>query len=399
MSAIAAGFVGERLTEARMARGLSGVDLAGMLGVSPTSISKYENGRQSPKLDALHQMATVLRFPSAYFLRPVEAREEKPIFWRAKLSAPPVARDRAYPRLAWMKEIVEYVASYFELHPLNVPDFMVKDVELLADDDLQHFASEIRAHWDVRSGPMPDVIEKLELNGILVSRIHINADKLDAFSQWSDRYNLPFVVLSRDKASAVRQRYDALHELAHIAIHRHVPAKRLNDRAFYNIVEKQADALAGHLLLPEADFANEVFSPSLDALLTLKERWGASVGAMIMRCKSLGILDEDAARVMWINYNRRGWRKGEPLDGRMEKERPEVIRGCFEKLIESGRQTPSDILTALPFPAADIEELADLEPGTLTGGIPSRRDLPFREVTDQGSNVVSIFQNRDRDRR
>jgi Zn-dependent peptidase ImmA (M78 family) len=270
-------------------------------------------------------MATVLRFPPRYFLRPITKDDDRPIFWRAKLTAPPVARDRAHPRLAWMKEIVEYIASYFDLHPLNVPDFKVKDVESITDDDLQHFASEIRSHWGIRPGPMPDVIEKLELNGILVSRIRVNAEKLDAFSQWSDHFNLPFVVLSRDKASAVRQRYDALHELAHIAIHRHVPAKRLNDRAFYNLVERQADELAAHLLLPEADFASEVFSPSLDALLTLKERWGASVGAMIMRCKSLGILDED-----------------------------------------------------------------------VTGGGPSRGDLPFKGETEQGSNVVSIFQNKDR---
>jgi Zn-dependent peptidase ImmA (M78 family)/DNA-binding XRE family transcriptional regulator len=395
MSAIADGFVGERLTEARLARGLSGVALADILGISTTSVSKYENGRQSPKLDALHQMATALRFPLAYFLRPIPTGDDKPIFWRGKLSAPPSAKDRAYARLAWAKEMVDYLGSYFNFHPLNVPDFAVRDIEALTDDDLQHFAEQIREHWDIRPGPMPDVIEKLELNGILVSRISVQADKLDAFSQWSDRFGVPFMVLGRDKASAVRQRYDALHELAHLAAHRHIPAKRLNDRAFYNLVERQADRIAAHLLLPEKEFVTEVFSPSLDALLTLKERWGASVGAMIMRCKSLGILDEDSARVMWINYNRRGWRKSEPLDSRLVKERPEVIRRCFERLIESKKQTPSDILAALPFPASDLEEIADLEPGTLTGGVPGRGDLSFKDDVEE-TNVVKIFQNRNR---
>src|SRR3546814_11130052 len=91
---------------------------------------------------------------------------------------------------------------------------------------------------------MPDVIEKLETNGILVSRIHVGVEKLDAFSQWSDRFEIPFIVLGRDKASAVRQRFDALHELAHIVLHRSVSARKLNDRAFYNTVERQADRLA-----------------------------------------------------------------------------------------------------------------------------------------------------------
>ena len=308
--------------------------MADLVNVSVQSISKYENGHQVPKLDALHEIATTLRFPRAFFLRPLATADERPVFWRGKLSAPPAARDRAGRPLSWMKDVVgDYVGGFFDLRPLNVPRFSIDDFEAVSDADLKDFAAELREHWGIRPGPMPDVVEKLELNGVLVSRIHVRAEKLDAFSQWSDRFGLPFVMLGRDKASAVRQRFDALHELAHIALHADVPARRLNDRAFYNLIEKQADRLAAHMLLPEKEFADELFSVSLDGLLSLKERWGASVGAMIMRCRSLDILDEDTARVAWINYNRRGWRNGEPLDARIEKERPYVIRRCFEKLV------------------------------------------------------------------
>ena len=38
------GFVGERLTEARQARGLTGTSLAEILSVRPGSISQYEHG-------------------------------------------------------------------------------------------------------------------------------------------------------------------------------------------------------------------------------------------------------------------------------------------------------------------------------------------------------------------
>ncbi len=60
MSATTPGFVGERLTEARRARGISATDLAGLIGVSVQSISKYENGHQTPKLDVLHAIASKL---------------------------------------------------------------------------------------------------------------------------------------------------------------------------------------------------------------------------------------------------------------------------------------------------------------------------------------------------
>lgn len=389
------GFVGQRLTEARQARGISATDLADLVGVSLASISKYENGHQTPRLEVLHTLASTLKIPRAYFSRPIADDEARAVFWRGKLSAPPGARERAAVRLKWAKEVVDYLASFFDLPELNVPEIPVTDVEMVDMDFLEEAASAIRAHWGIRPGPMPDVIEKLETNGILVTRIHVGAEKLDAFSQWSDKFGLPFVVLGRDKASAVRQRYDALHELAHICLHKNVPPKRLNDRASYNALEKQADRLASCLLLPAKEFAEELYAPSLDAFLALKERWGASVGAMIMRCNALDIIDDESARRMWINYNRRAWRGREPLDDKLEKERPHLIRRSFELLISEKVQSPSEILTALPFPASDLEEIADLEPGTLTGQTERRAEPVLKPEFRSSTNIVPLFGKRD----
>lgn len=396
MSGSTPGFVGQRLVEARRARGLSATDLAGVVGVSVQSVSKYENGHQTPKLELFHAMARALNIPRDYFLRPIQPADERPVFWRGKLSAPPVKRERAAVRLEWMKDVVDYVGSYFDFPALNLPQIKVPDLEDIDTDFLRSIAAETRQHWGIRPGPMPDAIEKLEANGILVSRIHIGAEKLDAFSQWSDRFELPFIVLSRDKASACRQRFDALHELGHIILHKNVSHKKLNDRASYALLERQADQFAGFMLLPEREFSEELYSASLDGFLALKERWGASVGAMIMRCRGMDILSEDGARTMWINYNRRGWRNGEPLDGKMEKEAPYMLRRSFEKLLEAKVQSVSDILTALPFPAADLEELADLEPGTLTGEVDTRPEPVFKSANGEDANVVSIFQNKPR---
>ncbi len=394
MTSTTPGFVGQRLIEARRARGISATDLAAIVGVSVQSISKYENDHQTPKLDVFHTIASALNIPRSYFLRPVSEEDTNPIFWRGRLSAPPGMRDRAAVRLEWMKEVVDYLGGYFDMKPLNVPkiDIPISSTGFAA---IEEVASAIRTHWGIRPGPMPDVIEKLEDNGILVSRIHIGAEKLDAFSQWSTRFGLPFVMLSRDKASAVRQRFDALHELCHIVIHRTVSQKRLNDRASYKTVEEQANRLACAMLLPAKEFMEELYAPSLDGFAAMKERWGASIGAMIMRCQALDILDEDAVRRMWINYNRRGWRNVEPLDIKIEKETPHMIRRSFELLMDEKVQSASEIMTALPFPAADLEELADLEAGTLTGKTESRAEPVLKsEFRNEPSNVVSISRKR-----
>ncbi len=395
MSIIAQGFVGARLTEARKARGISATDLADMVGISVQSISKYENDKQSPKHDVVQNFAATLKFPSEYFMRPIQYADERPIFWRARLSAPPAARDRAEVRLEWMKEVVDYLATYFDLPKLNVPLIEFYEESFGNSDFVKRAAKEIREFWDIRPGPMPDTIELLETNGILVSRIHVRAEKLDAFSQWSDRFNMPFVVLSRDKASACRQRFDVLHELVHIICHANIPTRRLNDRAFYKAMEKQADQIASAMLLPESDFMGELYAPSLDGFLTMKERWGASVAAMIMRSKHLDLIDDDEARRLWINYNRRGWRDGEPLDGKMEKEEPHLIRRSFEMLMEDGVQSAAEIRNALPLPVADLEELADLDPGTLAS-VPQPRAAPvLKDEFRQSSNVVKLFGRED----
>lgn len=395
MTIIARGFIGARLIQARRARGISGTDLADIVGVSDQSISKYENNHQSPRMDVLLKLSEHLTFPYDYFLRPIPTKDERPVFWRGRLTAPPVARERAAVRLEWMKEVVDYIANYFDLPICNIPEIDFPDDGIVDSEFIERVAAEIRDYWQIRNGPMPDTIEYVENNGILVSRIHISAEKLDAFSQWSDRFNLPFVVLSRNKASAVRQRYDILHELVHIVIHSNIRQRRLNDRAFYKMIEKQADQIASAMLLPAYEFTSELYAPSLDAFLTLKERWGASVAAMIMRCQSLDILDGDSAKRLWINYNRRRWRNGEPFDGKMEKEEPQLIRRSFEMLIEEGVQSPPEIIKALPFPTADLEEIAGIQPGTLSNATQSRAAPELREEFRKNSNVVSLFREKN----
>ncbi len=394
MSVIAQGFVGTRLTEARMSRGVSATDLADMAEISVQSISKYENDRQKPKLDVVYRFASILKFPFDFFLREASPKDDCPIFWRARLSAPPVARDRAEVRLEWMKEVVDYLSTYFDLPNLNIPRIDFYEDSLADSDYVESVADQIRSFWGIRPGPMPDTIEQIESNGVLVSRIHVRADKLDAFSQWS-RFDIPLIVLSRDKASACRQRFDVLHEIVHICCHRSVSQRRLNDRAFYKAIEKQADQIASAMLLPAYEFTNELYAPSLDAFLTIKERWGTSVAAMIMRCKHLEIIDDDEARRLWINYNRRGWRNSEPLDGKIQKEEPHLIRRSFELLMEEGVQSPAEILKALPFPPADLEELADLEPGTLSNNLPSRATPTLKDEFRQADNIVSIFDRKE----
>jgi Zn-dependent peptidase ImmA (M78 family)/DNA-binding XRE family transcriptional regulator len=392
---LALGFIGDRLVQARKAGAISAADLGGLAKISSQSISKYENGHQTPRHEVVDSFAAFLGVPKQFFFREIDNADTRPVFWRAKLSAQTAALDRAMVRLEWLKEMIDYLGSYFDFPPLNLPTLDIPSNPLDFDTDtIAATADAVRRYWGAPNGPLLNCLENIEESGILVSRIHVRAEKVDAFSQWSDRFGIPFIVLSRDKASAARQRFDALHELGHILLHRNVTDNHLNDRQTYKILEKHADLFASHMLLPEKDFLNELYAPTLDGMLSLKERWGVSVAAMIMRCKSLDLLDDDSAGRMWMNYTRRGWRNGEPYDGKVEKEKPYLIRRSFEMLISEGVQSVADILSALPFPVEDLEELSDVDPGTFGAPIKVRSEPVLKLNTNLHSGNIISFSER-----
>ncbi len=360
------GFNGSRLTEARQARGLNGANLAELIGVTPQSVSQYEHGRQSPSPEMLSLIGGKLNMPLSYFTLESKAAEIRPIFWRGRSTATQAARARAEIRLVWMREIVDYLDGFFDFPSLDLPKIDVPaDFREIDTEFLETAAGAVRERWRIGSGPMPDLLLEMENNGIIVSRVYVGVEKLDAFTQWFSGYEIPIVVLGRDKASAVRQRFYAAHELAHLICHGNVEPKNLNSASDYKIMEDQAHYFASALLMPAEEFSHDLWAPTLDAMLAIKERWKVSVGAMIKRCEALNIIGDDSARRLWINYNRRGWRKSEPFDNKIEKERPRILRRSFAQLLSDGEQSVSQILNSLPLSPKDIEEICDLDRGNL----------------------------------
>ena len=86
---------------------------------------------------------------------------------------------------------------------------------------------------------------------------------------------------------------------------------------------------------------------------------------MIHRAQELNIIDREEARRLYINYNRRGWNRGEPLDRETEVEKPRLVRRVFEAIVDNNVVERSQIVGALPFNREDIEQLASLPHGYL----------------------------------
>lgn len=357
------GFDGGRLAQAREARGLSCADVARLIGVSRASASNYEMGKQVPRPDIQEKIADVLNLPMHFFLRPKPALEKGTIFYRSNAVSLKAARVKAERRHEWLREIVGYLKEYLDFPKVNLP--LVgkhKEIENISMQDIEEFALECRKFFRVENGPIPNMALLLENNGIIVSQGYFDEDRLDAFSECPPNEH-PFVFLGRDKLSAVRSRFDAAHELAHILLHRDIKASQINNNRAFKIIEEQAHRFAGAFLLPESDFLKDLWNVNLDAFRSLKARWKVSIGAMIMRCHHLECINEDQTKRLWISYNRRGWRVREPLDDQLPHENCRLLKRSFEMLVNDGIRSKEQILSDLRLAPGDIEDISGLPIG------------------------------------
>jgi len=369
------GFIGSRLRTAREARGLTASSLAELVGVTRASISLYETGGASPQPATLDNIVELLKLPVTYFLMPENPREERnPIFFRSMASATKTARLRGLRRYEWLSEIITpNVREYIKFPRVNFPALDIPiDFKKLSFDDIEKIAIDTRRFWKLGDGAISDLVLLLENNGAIVTCIELYADTLDAFSRWCSADRTPYLILGADKQSAVRSRFDAAHELGHLVLHRNIDPKYMNSASDFKLIEQQAHRFAAAFLVPATTFAKDFYAPTLDSFRVLKSKWLVAIGVLIRRARDLNFVDEYGEQKLWINYNRRGWRRSEPLDDKIPIEQPRLLYRAIEMLFFKGVLTVDQLLSKIVLNTRDIEELTTLPSGYL--------DLPTQDV-------------------
>ena len=367
MSAGTRDFIGARLLEAREARGMSMAELASMVEVSRSAISLYEKSQATPQVKVLKSLANALNVPPHFFLTKKPETSQDTLFYRSLRGVPKADRNKAERKYEWLKSITAYLRGFVRFPPPNLPSVDLPHKLHSIDSDLvEEAATQTRRHWGLGDGPISDVMLLLENNGVFVSKSVFDTLKMDGYSAL-DRYSkTPYIIIAYDKSSAVRSRFDLAHELGHLILHQHLPSQTVRNPKNLRLIESQAYEFAAAFLLPEQTFAADVQMVTLDALLSLKHRWGVSIGAMLRRIGDLGWITEYDNKRLWINLSRRGWRTKEPWDDVLEPERPRLLRKAVELLIERNVKEPREIVAGICLARADICELAGLDPALLS---------------------------------
>jgi len=355
-------FVRERLTEARDARGITQSYLAKCLQRSPGTISNWERGDQAPEPASLDQIVRTLGIPVAYFLRLMPNHGKNAIFFRSLANATMRARLKEKARMRWLQHISLTLQQTLDFPTVNFHNLIERGAyKQLKHDDLENIAADMRSHWRLGEGPIPNMVLVAENAGVVIGIDEVGSTKIDGQGNWSDYDNRPYILLARDKYTAFRRQMDIAHELAHLILHHGIDENELAQN--FDLIEDQAKYWASAFLLPHRSFPAEIYSLSLDGFVALKKRWKVSIGAMIMRARNLEILSDAAAQRLWKFRATRGWHNREPFDFPSETpvDEPRLLRRSIEMIVDNEIRSKGDLLQSdICLGAADIEMMASL---------------------------------------
>lgn len=347
-----------RLEQALAVRGLTKGQLASLVGVGAPTVTKWCKGDQSPEAETFERLASVLNVRPEWLTRASLPVVSKPLY-RSNASALKAARAKLQARTEWAQEVAYLLEDYVDFPVVSLPVRAFQDPEQISSADIESAAEECRSLWQLGRGPIQNLALAAESAGILIVREETEISAIEGLSSWSQLLGRPIVVLSADKANAFRSRFDLAHEIGHLILHKHIP--RADERHRYNQMERQAHQFASALLLPAEVFASEVrLPPSLDNLLILKQRWGASVAAMMMRCHALGLLNDDEKLALFKRRSARWGSKAEPGDDKWTPEAPRLLRRTVELLVGEGIVPAEGIPRHLGLDPRDVEKLCHL---------------------------------------
>ncbi|HJQ76482.1 MAG TPA: ImmA/IrrE family metallo-endopeptidase [Acidimicrobiia bacterium] len=308
-----------RLRRLRLMRRWDQADLARRIGFSAALISQIERGRAAPTDEQVRKIADAFGYSVDFLTNELGLSETTRPMLRAYSDA---SKRESDARVAACITAVEYIRLLgLKALPDLTPSYASTDAD--NDQDLQDIANELRDLASIETGDVvSNMIRAAERLGCIVLPFPSELGRHWGLSLRSD--GLPVIcVANSESVPGDRQRFTVAHELAHLALHSHLPPPR--DRTESNTLERQANRVAAAFLTPADALVEHLEQEggriTLNTLLQIKSVWGVSVKSLVGRFKELGRLDSDQARSLYKQISSRGWNKAEPVSVGLEEAR------------------------------------------------------------------------------
>lgn len=290
-------------------------DLAQRLELPTSALSRVLSGHQPLEYENIVRLAEVLDCSIEVLSRPIADVLYTRPWLRAYADAPKKTVEQ------YLSDTLLALEAFTELRLKRLPERLPAfDGDPHDDNEIEEFAGEVREAADVSSlQEVPNVTRAAERLGCIVLPMDNELGKHLGMSLFVD--GTPVIRVSRPAGRGGvpgdRQRFTVAHELGHVTLHSSCPPPDSADQA--KEIEKQAHRFAAAFLLPGDSFLEDLEQTgrgrvTLATLARLKERWGVSVKAMVVRLQHLNRVDADQARSLYKQISARGWNKNEPID-------------------------------------------------------------------------------------
>jgi Zn-dependent peptidase ImmA (M78 family)/transcriptional regulator with XRE-family HTH domain len=333
------------ITLAREARGYSQSRLSDLSGISQAHVSKVEASIIDASPDVVSAIAKALKMPERFFRQPDEVlgAGTSEFFHRKRQRVPTGVLRQIHAQVNMFRMHVERLLKSVEMPTGQIPQLKLRDFK----GDPAEAARAVRASFQLAAGPIPNIVRVIENAGGLVIPVAFGTYEVDAISRWVP--GLPPLFFVNSSAPVDRFRMNLAHELAHMVLHR-IPESEM---------EAQANTFAAEFLMPSADIKNHLYGLTLNKLAAQKPYWRTSMASILKRASDLDCIAHGAARYLWIQLSRRGYRKREPPELDLAPEQPTLLGEIFDFYRKDLRYSLSDLASLL---VATPEDLATWYP-------------------------------------
>jgi Zn-dependent peptidase ImmA (M78 family)/DNA-binding XRE family transcriptional regulator len=297
--------LGLQLKEAREAAGYTQKEAAELLGLSRPTVADIEAGRRRVDSLLLRDLATLYGIQPWELLEPAEAEKEpqkahlREVLFAELEAAEVSASDKKQITLFW--QIVEWFARLSKEMGLERPSLPGRHFKSRVPDYLiEAEADRVRERFGLGDFPPREGLRYLiESRGIPVFLWPLDSDPISGL--FLNHPELGPILLVNATQVRWRQIFTLAHEFAHIWLHRHEHAllSRIFSQRDLRVVEKQANAFAAELLMPEEGVKRLIASLNIEGplgaedVVRLQRTFGVSYKAMLVRLKNLRMITQE----------------------------------------------------------------------------------------------------------
>ena len=295
---------------ARESRGISQSELANVLGVSQGKLSKAEKGEQSLPVGIIEKLPNSLNYPQDFFYLETPNMPLGHYYYRRNITIPQKILVQMEASIKIFRKNIDALLDAIELPPYNFLSYNT------IEEDPEEIARKVRFQLNISKGPISNMADIIENNGIIIIKTDLFNDKVDGLSTISEK-GARIIFLNSRKPND-RQRFSLAHELGHLLMHwNDIPKSPDN-------VENEANRFASELLLPKSEIINSLKNLNFPKLGELKRYWKVSMHSIVCKAHELGVINQNEYRNLQINFSRYKMTKNEPIQ--LPEEQPSIFR-------------------------------------------------------------------------